>query len=173
MTEFTIRPAAPADAAAIAAIHVRTWQVAYRGVMPPDFLDGLDPARRAIGWERTLAQPRPRESTLVADYGGVVVGFANVGPCRDEDALETDGEVRSIYVDPDRWDAGAGRALMVAGLAALSEAGFTTAILWVLIQNDRARRFYEAGGWRADGATKDEDSFGVQVSELRYRRPLP
>jgi hypothetical protein len=36
----------------------------------------------------------------------------------------------------------------------------------------RARTFYEAGAWRADGATKSEDSFGVRVSEVRYRLSL-
>lgn len=167
-----IRPATPDDAAAISDVHVRTWQAAYRGVLPQDYLDGLDPSQREAGWRRLLSERPPREATLVTEVDGQIVGFANVGPSRDEDAAESDGELRAIYVDPDRWDSGAGRELMIAGLDALHAAGFQQAILWVLIQNERARRFYEAGGWRADGAAKQEDSFGVQVSELRYRRPL-
>lgn len=165
-----IRAAVTGDAAAVAAVHVRTWQVAYRGLMPANYLDGLDASRRTAGWERTLAATGDRETTLVAELDGRVVGFANVGPSRDDGAPDTEGELRSIYVDPDRWDSGAGRALMIAGLDALHSAGFDDAILWVLADNERARRFYEAGGWTADGATQDEDSFGVRVTEVRYRR---
>ncbi len=167
-----IRRATTEDAAAIGAIHVRTWQAAYRGMMPQDYLDGLDPAGRAAGWQRLLSAPPPGDTTLVAEVDGRVVGFANVGRSRDDAADDGDGEVRAIYVDPDSWDSGAGRALMIAGLQALHESGFRNAILWVLVENERARRFYEAGGWRADGAAQQEESFGVQVSELRYRRPL-
>jgi GNAT superfamily N-acetyltransferase len=172
MNAPTTRVATPDDAAAIGAIHVRTWQAAYRGVMPQEYLDGLDSASRAAGWQRLLSAPPPGDTTLVAEVDGRVVGFANVGPSRDEDATDGEGEVRAIYVDPDSWDSGAGRELMIAGLARLTESGLRHAILWVLVGNERARRFYEAGGWRADGAVKDEESFGVQVSELRYRRPL-
>jgi hypothetical protein len=43
----------------------------------------------------------------------------------------------------------------------------------VLDSNARARRFYEAGGWHADGAAKQDDSFGVPMTEERYRRSLP
>ena len=169
-----IRRAELDDCAAIAAIHARTWQATYRGVMPQDYLDGLDPARQR---GRLAARPRrhraPGESTLVADVDGRIVGFATwvrrvtaMPPRRTVTAL------RSIYVDPNRWDSGAGRALMIASLPALRESGFQQGVLWVLVQNERARRFYEAGGWRADGSAKHEDSFGVEVDEVRYRRVL-
>jgi GNAT superfamily N-acetyltransferase len=167
-----IRTALLDDAAAIAGIHVRTWQVAYRGLMPQEYLDGLDPARRAVGWERLLADVPVREQVLVDDRDGTLVGFASVGPYRDGDLPDDVGEVRAIYVDPARWATGAGRALMLASLDALRAMGFASAALWVLDNNVRARTFYEAGAWRADGATKSEDSFGVRVSEVRYRLSL-
>jgi len=42
-----LRPAQPADAAAVARVHVRSWQVAYRGLLPDEYLDGLQPEDRA------------------------------------------------------------------------------------------------------------------------------
>jgi hypothetical protein len=50
--------------------------------------------------------------------------------------------------------------------------------LWVLDTNERARRFYEARGWRADGTSKSDASRGSPVVEVRYRyrrddRPSP
>lgn len=83
------------------------------------------------------------------------------------------GEIYAIYLVPAAWDEGIGRQLMAAALGRLGEAGFGQVILWVLDSNVRARRFYEAGGWRADGAVKPDDSFGVPMTEVRYRRPLP
>jgi hypothetical protein len=62
---------------------------------------------------------------------------------------------------------------MAAALECLGEAGFEQVILWVLDSNARALRFYQAGGWRADGAAKHDDSFGVPMTEVRYRRKLP
>jgi hypothetical protein len=61
---------------------------------------------------------------------------------------------------------------MAAALDHLAEAGFTSAILWVLTTNDRARRFYEAGGWRRDGTERTEHMSGARVDEVRYRREV-
>jgi RimJ/RimL family protein N-acetyltransferase len=46
------------------------------------------------------------------------------------------------------------------------------AVLWVLPGNRRARRFYEAAGWVADGAERSAEVQGVVVPEVRYRRRL-
>lgn len=41
-----LRPALPADALAVARVHVRAWQVGYRGLLPAAYLDSL----RATVW---------------------------------------------------------------------------------------------------------------------------
>lgn len=61
---------------------------------------------------------------------------------------------------------------MDAAVDTLAELGFDAATLWVLEGNQRARRFYEKGGWSTDGATKVDDSPGFPIAEVRYRRPL-
>ena len=61
---------------------------------------------------------------------------------------------------------------MAASLSHLTAGGFTSAILWVLATNDRARRFYEAGGWEREGAERTELIGGARVAEVRYRREL-
>jgi GNAT superfamily N-acetyltransferase len=170
-----IRPARPGDAAQIAVVHVRSWQGAYRGLLPQEYLDGLDPAQRRSGWERVLRETGwSRGGIVVAEDGGALTGFAGFGPARDEDEdSERVGEVEAIYLLPAAWGTGAGRQLMAAALAGLAGAGYGQAMLWVLDANVRARRFYEAGGWSADGASKQDSIGGFPVTELRYRRPLP
>jgi RimJ/RimL family protein N-acetyltransferase len=54
----------------------------------------------------------------------------------------------------------------------LLDDGFRTALLWVFAGNERARRFYEAAGWRADGVVAREETGGVLLDELRYARHL-
>jgi GNAT superfamily N-acetyltransferase len=118
-------------------------------------------------WRQLLESDRPPAGTLVAERPGHgVVGFINVAPSADAELV---GEVRAVYVLPEHWGQGAGRLLMDAGLRRLAEAGFHEVTLWVLETNGPARRFYETRGWRADGASKRNDSRGVPLVEVRYR----
>jgi L-amino acid N-acyltransferase YncA len=168
----SVRRANESDVEAIVDVHIETWRVAYRGQLPDAFLDGLRDTRaqRAAAWHAGIASARQR--VLVAERDGRVIGFASVGAPADRDLPAEVGELYAIYVHPGAWDTGAGRELMRAGLRALGELGYREAILWVLESNARARRFYEKGGWRADGATKVDRRGEVEFHEARYRRPL-
>lgn len=171
-----VRPATPADAAGLARMHVASWQRAYAGLMPQAFLDGLSVQDRTNTWRRVLSEPTPGVSTLVAELEGRVIGFASVGPCRDDDVEPGTQELWGIYLDPDYWGAGHGHDLHAHALAALrANAASPTAVatLWVLEGNKRARRFYERHGWSADGAHKVDWRGEVRLEEVRYRRTLP
>lgn len=172
---MSIRRAEVGDAAAVAVVHVRSWQAAYRSLLPQDFLDGLDPGPRSAWWERVLGATRwPELGTFVVEEAGAVIGFAHVGPTRDADLDSVRvGEISAIYLLSEAWGQGFGRQLMTAALGTLGAAGFGEAALWVLDTNDRARSFYQAGGWSPDGAAQQNDLGGVTLSEVRYRRPLP
>ena len=50
--------------------------------------------------------------------------------------------------------------------------GYQQAVLWVLPENRRARRFYEIGGWVCEGVQRTQTVWGVDVAEVRYRRRL-
>jgi GNAT superfamily N-acetyltransferase len=93
-------------------------------------------------------------------------------PSRDGDAPAGTGEISSIYAAPERWGTGLGRALMAEAEAQLRRLGFTTATLWVLRDNQRARRFYERAGWLPDGTEKADQVGGAPVVEVRYRSAL-
>ncbi len=170
-----IRPAVVEDAAQIAEVHVRSWQGAYRGLIPQDYLDGLDPARWAEWRTRKIRQVDwARGGCLVAAAATGLVGFADFGPTRDADQDSAlIGEVMAIYVAPDAWGAGCGRELMTTALGHLAHAGYRQVTLWVLDTNARARRFYELAGFEPDGADKVDDRGAFQLREVRYRRALP
>ena len=165
-----LRPARPADAMEVARVHVRSWQAAYRGLLPDDVLDGLRPEDRAARYTFGSTDPA-QPATLVAVVDGAIRGFATTLPADDE--VEPDaGQLGAMYVDPMSWGDGVGRALIEAARGLLVAAGFGQAVLWVLSGNERAIRFYEQDGWRADGAVRREVVWGVPVDEVRYRRRL-
>jgi GNAT superfamily N-acetyltransferase len=107
------------DVAEIDVVHVRCWQVAYRGLLPQAYVDGLDPGQRIGQWERSLsAAKRSDGGTLVAGAGGRLSGFVSYGPARDDDAeSRRAGEIYAIYLVPAAWGAGIGRQLMTASAA--------------------------------------------------------
>jgi ribosomal protein S18 acetylase RimI-like enzyme len=165
-----IRAAHPADARAIAAVHVATWRDAYAGLLPDEVLAGLDTGEWAQRWNRNLAAAGQGRFTLVFDAGGRVEGFVSGGPSRDQ---FPGGEVYAIYVDPARQGRGAGGRLLTAAARHLAEAQFTEASLWVLVGNRPARGFYESQGWHSDGTEQPwTHSGGDAVMEVRYVRSL-
>ncbi len=168
---FRVRDATPADGPAIGRVHVAAWRGAYAGLMPAPFLAGLDEQAQGERWARGIAAD-PR--ALVVELDGAVLGFARYGDSRDEDAARGVGELIAINLQPDAWRRGAGSVLMVEALARLRAAGFREATLWVVHGNARARAFYEARGWRTDGAERRDDRFrtGAMVHEVRYRKVL-
>ena len=174
-----VRPALPEDAAALARVHVAAWQVAYRGIMPDHLLDSLSVPNTQARWEQKLAGEE--QLTLVCqldtDPAGTgrseVVGFAGLGPNRDDDTGEETGEVYAIYVHPDQWGHGLGRALWTQAVEVLRAGGYRSLTVWVLQANDQARGFYKHMGCTLDpGVTKVLDRQGTQLAVVRYRRAL-
>jgi GNAT superfamily N-acetyltransferase len=160
-----VRLATGDDAAAIARAQERAWQTAYRHVFPVEELERGGFIRVEL-WRERLLWPPPGWHTFVAHQDGAVVGFVSVGPSRDEQGL---GELYAIYVDPDAWATGAGRALLERGELEL-RSSYGEATLWVLEDNPRARSFYEIAGWAPDGSAKADERWGVRAPEVRYRK---
>jgi hypothetical protein len=81
-----VRAATRSDADAVRRVQEESWRAAYAHVFPAEHLaaDFVD----ADYWRRTIDVPPPGWTLLVA--GDPVVGFACVGPSRDEDAVGAD-----------------------------------------------------------------------------------
>jgi GNAT superfamily N-acetyltransferase len=159
-----VRRATVADARGIAEIHVRAWQVAYRHAFPAERLDALSIDERAPRWRQTVGE----QTVYVAAEGETMLGWACGGPARED---ESEGELYGLYVAPEAWGRGAGRALLERVEQDLA-AGHDEAMLWVLEENPRARRFYELAGWQLDGGRKREAFLAVEVDMVRYRKRL-
>lgn len=174
LSQVAIRAAGPADAAAVATVNVRSWQAAYRGLMPDHVLAALSVAQRERWWAGLLRDPPPRSVLLVATAGCAgVVGFCGVGASLERAAQGDDGQLYTIYLLQPYWRCGIGTKLHTAALRQLAGLGFRRAELWVLETNTRAIEFYRRVGWLADGARQVERGpGGIELPEVRFRREL-
>ena len=170
---MSIRSAVEDDAFAIARIQILAWRQAYAGMMPQDFLDRMDSVRRVTSWRRALSAPAAMATDVVLGPTGDIIGFFVYGPSRDADAAAGTGELVAINLLPAHWRRGLGRSMMARLLAAAAEQGWQALTLWVLETNLQARRFYEAHGFEADGASQvDLKLTGAPLHLVRYRRLL-
>ena len=55
--DMIYREAISADAASVAALHAKSWRVAYRGILRDEFLDGDVVQNRVEVWEKRLTAP--------------------------------------------------------------------------------------------------------------------
>lgn len=162
-----LRPAEPADAMPVARVHVRSWQIGYRHLLPAEYLAALQPEDRAKRYTFGSSDPT-LPSTIVALEHAAICGFATTLPASHE-GLPGLGLLGALYVDPDHWSRGIGRALLRAARVQLLKQGFEAAVLWVLAGNTRAQRFYEQDGWICDGQQREEVVWGITVNDVRYR----
>ena len=166
MTTYDVRPAGPDDLVRLSEVHVQVWHEAYAGVMPAEYLAGLDPVRMVQAWTARIASPAPGSVLLVGTADDRLVGMATAGPTRD-DPPDPPVELYAINVLAAHHGTGLAGRLLEAALAAT--AGDGPVSLWVLEVNARARAFYARYGFVPDGRTKRHPPTGVP--EVRLVRP--
>ncbi|WP_313547031.1 GNAT family N-acetyltransferase [Leifsonia aquatica] len=160
VSTFTIRKPVAEDAAAMARLHVQSWQETYRGTVPDDVLDDAEfVARRDRMWTALITDPRYSTTIAVAERAGELIGLASSGPSMGEH-LEPALQLYTLYVLTAHHGSGAGAALLEA---VLNE---NPAQLWVADPNPRAQAFYLKHGFDFDGTTQMDDG----IRELRMVR---
>jgi len=197
---FEIRSASAADDQAITEIRNETWLTAYAQIIDPAIIEQVTaPGRRASADPRPnrtslvavspQAKAKAKAEAAAPAEARVIVGYASYGPERNVASAASvgsgaksasltpagqagqTGELYTLYVAPAHWSTGAGRALTDAALDGLRAAGYQRVVLWTLIENARARRFYDKAGFAPDGVTNILPGLG-NVEELRYVRDL-
>lgn len=169
-----VRPAEPSDAPALAALHVRAWQAAFRGLIDDEQLDAHTVASRARLWGDLLdaasdADPT-RLRTLVAIERATLLGFCSFAwMSRDADAAPLTGEVVALYVEPRLWRRGVGTALLHAAMSDLRAADCAHVTLWTLADAAASRRFYARHGFQPDGA--EQELHGARAIRLSAALP--
>ena len=162
---YVIRWAVESDSNALGLIHANSWKVAYKGIIPDEVLDKISPEKRGTRFYNVIKEKSEDTAVIVLDTK--VVGFITLGECRDNDLSNDHGEVWGIYLAPDNWHMGLGSILIDWGIRELSARGFKRVSLWVLEDNNSARKFYEKHAFVHDDTVK-QLMMGKEINEIRY-----
>ena len=161
-------------------LHALGWRAAYRDSIPASYL-----AREITDGRWVLVF---RQNYKEGIYHGLLLYdmeqplcCATYGPARVDQAagdticnfsspdLSHWGELVSLYVHPDYWGQGYGSALMEEVLNRMKTAGYPGCFLYVLRENNRARRFYVKHGFAWDGHSLEVSlTPSVVLTDLRY-----
>lgn len=139
-------------------VHWKSWQEAYAGLLPQDFLQNTYTLEQCQDWAVRYPQ-----NILVALVDDRVVGFVCYGASSQSD-LSQAGEIYALYVLADFYGQKIGYKLMQAALEKLQS--YKQISLWVLEGNARAIAFYEKVGFRFDGVKKTVN-LGAERTEYR------
>jgi len=165
---LTTRPATKEDAERLAKIHVDSWKVAYRNIVPDSFLERFTYEKRTRAFAQALENQS--EETYIAEFGNQAVGILTIGPNRDDDLDKTlIGEIWGIYLDPAYWRKGIGTRLVRDAEDELLSRGYNELVLWVFRDNWQARKFYEKLGYVPDG-TEQIHELDQEVVAIRCRK---
>lgn len=166
--DVIIRNALLSDAEAGARLHVKTWQSAYQGLMPKEFLETLKVEEFVLNWRKAISSIDESRLRVVAEDKGRIVGFVGAGPSR-WDIAGFQEELYGIYVHPREQGRGVGRKLVEFYIDWLLDRKKEAFVLWVIKDNLPSRRFYEATGGIDLHQEKMDRSFGgMTLIEVAY-----
>ncbi|MBX2998037.1 MAG: GNAT family N-acetyltransferase [Caldilineaceae bacterium] len=143
-SDLYLRPATLEDAAAIAAVHVQSWQETYTGLMPEAVIARQSIENRLRMWQQILDKGESFVYVAEDEREGIV-GFVSAGAAR-ELTDKFDGEIYALYLLRSHQGRGMGRALMQTVAARLHEVGYRSLVLWVLASNETCRFYAHMGG---------------------------
>jgi GNAT superfamily N-acetyltransferase len=160
-SSYEIRKATIPDAEGIAAVHVKSWQTSYQGIIEQSYLDAISYGDR-LGLRKRILSTKSMLS-LVVTYDERIVGFADAGALRPEPYNETlrsfqkdnlqYGEIYALYLLQDHQGKGLGHRLFEECRRWFKEQGYTGFVTWALAHNRRAKQFYEKEGGEVVGET--------------------
>jgi GNAT superfamily N-acetyltransferase len=161
-----IFPPGPADAEALARVHVTSWRETYKGLLPDAFLARMSEPGFARRFAREMTRADAPLTLAAADRFGLV-GYASGGPSRRGVAGEA--EIAVLYVLRTAQGRGVGRELLTRAARALRDQGHTSLMISVLRENFHARGFYEHLGGQAEPARREPGPGGTMLWEIAYR----
>lgn len=167
MNDLFVRPMLPTDSKRVAEIHTLSWQFAYKGIVPQDFLDDIDINKRESNWKSGIEKD-PSLVRLVAVANNKILGFVCGLNNRDKSIEDIDGELWAIYVDPNESNHGVGTILFKSFKDELNQRGIFTMNVWVLEDNLSARSFYEKMGGELSQHVKEIEIGGKKLKEVSY-----
>lgn len=145
----------------ISNVYEKSWRYAYQNIIPQSYLDSIP----AGSWADNIN--RDGRKNIVMVEKDTIIGTSSFGRSRWEH-YENYGEIISIYFLPEYIGKGYGKELLARAIEELRLLGFDRILLWVLEENDRARKFYERYGFTLSGEPRTDNIGGKELGEVMY-----
>lgn len=165
---ITIRLAIPADALDMAEVHMRSWEVAYKDIIPAEFIKEKNANRPAL-YQQNITNENNKK--YVIQLNSKTVGIMFVALPQDDDVGDNCYELHGIYLHPDYYRQGIGTQAMDFAYDIARGFGKTVMTVWVFEDNTNSIKFYKKCGFAKDGKTKILN-FGKPLTAIRMRRDL-
>lgn len=133
MPQFSIRPATPDDALAIATVQYHGWQQTYRGIIADSYLDNMTLEKGHKNWQYNLQNPKGTINVM-EDPQGRVIAFSGAGRCRTKE-FDCDAELYALYLLKEYQGQGLGRKMFMYEVQNLIKSGYKSFFVYVLAAN--------------------------------------
>ena len=156
--DVEVRKATASDHQRVFEVHRSSVLAGLSHIFPPDKYPFPEDAERRKWFEYFESADH---MVLIAERDGSAVGVAVIA----DDLLER------FFVVSEQWGKGVADALHDEAIELMRSRGLPKCRLWVLDENQRARRFYEKRGWRQDGEER-VSNFPPHPLSLGYTKSL-
>ena len=163
---ITIRLAKPVDALDMAEVHARSWEVAYKDIIPMEYIKAKN-ATRPEQFKRIITNENTMRYVIQVD--GKTVGIMAIDEPQDDDVGDDYYELHGIYLHPDYYRKGIGTQAVDFAFDKARKLGKRYMNVWVFAENYNSIKFYEKCGFVADGKTKPHE-YGKIVESIRMRK---
>ncbi|MDR1662104.1 MAG: GNAT family N-acetyltransferase [Azoarcus sp.] len=160
-----IRPFTTEDIPAIAALASTVWLDAYTGIISRPQIDYMLAQRYSRAALKADIE-NPEKWLRQASIDGALVGFAACELCKGEFKLD------KLYVHPDMQRKGAGAALAAHAAALARDRGYSSMILAVNKNNERAIRAYTKYGFRVRDKIVTDIGSGFVMDDYIMEKPV-
>jgi len=145
-----IRKAVVTDVTDIVKINIKTWKIAYKGIVPQAHLDSLSINDKLPRWTKRIKNLKENKNEIfVAEISNIngkeLIGFSLGGPSHFED-FKIDGDLHAIYVLPKYWKQGIGTLLFNAIIKSFLNKQYKTMVIWALKKNSACEFYKNMGG---------------------------
>lgn len=165
-----IRYAQKDDAGTIALINSKSFQQAFQGIIPDDFLKEKFSYEKLK--ERLNNELNEGTATSCIMYkDDIPVGMLTFAKDDHKERDSSEIDIWRIYLLPEYWGQNLGIELIHWSTAALNGKGYKKVALWVVEENVRARKFYEKVGFIHEGEIRIINP-GREITEYRYIKNL-
>ena len=163
--DVTIKHVSLEDIPLLSHILAASWRVAYRGMIPQDFLDSIEDERWVTPFTYRLTKGGMKADILYVQQAAC--GCVVYGPSQNKNYSGW-GEICCLYLLPEYTRKGYGKQLLLFAMDQMKKENIHDFYLWALDENLSARKFYEKVGYTLTSDIYTVEMGGKLLTDYRY-----